>query len=243
MSRPLSLIAALLASNLASVQAQAPTERSPVFDGTRLKAFHLAGTVYRIRGADTAPAGTFAEELVVHHEELVLVNTTKTAVLGQILDTLIARLPDLKPIAYYQRGPVDTSRIDFRGIVATGSHRTLDGSSTPISFILNPSAYAEPTMLLILESATLQEGSSFTVRMFNPVMDSTTVPVTITVTGSTLLEGRSCWTILVRAGEGALSYWIDKTSLVPRRLLIPIDSRTSLLLEQSHDHQGIKRAP
>ena len=127
MSKPSTWIPILAACIPVTVAAQG-VEAPSRYDGRRLRPSIVSGTVYAVRGADTVQTGSYALELTVYEDRILFVNSSLTRLYGEIVDTIIDSLPDLQPIAYYERSRFGISRVDFRGAQATGSYTRPDGT-------------------------------------------------------------------------------------------------------------------
>jgi hypothetical protein len=222
----------MLFTLLPVILAQTAALHLPSLDPRRLTPGSTSGIIYAVHGRDTVEAGGYVEELTVDTTRVVLVRTTITEPAGQVVDTMVHRLPDLRPLMYSETSrKVGSMHVTFQGTRATGWSRGRDGDSTGIDAPIPAGAWDIPSLVLVVEASDLADGTVFSFPAFYPSGDGGAT-IDAAVTGAEAVRRRSCWVVQVTsAGDSVGTFWIDQETHLLRRSTLSPSPGVSLVLE------------
>lgn len=217
-----------------AVLAQTAVLRPPSLDPRRLTPGSTSGIIYTVRGRDTVEAGGYVEELTVDTTRVVLVRTTITEPAGQVIDTMVHRFPDLRPLMYSETSrKLGSVHVTFQGTRATGWSRGRAGDSAAIDAAIPAGAWDIPSLVLVVQASELGDGAAFSFPAFYPSGDGSAT-INAAVTGAEAVRRRSCWVVQVTSeGDSVGTFWIDQETHLLRRSTLSPSPGVSLVLEAS----------
>jgi hypothetical protein len=222
------MLAAILLSLRIGVCAAARAQAPPSFDARRLPFTTDSFAAYLIHRADTTLNGFVVSTLRSDGTRLTRVWSNSSQTLSSI-DTLVDRLPDLRPLAQWTHSSAHTARLAFDSARVSGWLRLPNGDSSAVDATFPAGAYNGSDFDLLVQASELREGLELDVPGFQMV-PSVIARMKGRVTGSESVSGRPCW---VFKGDNAgvpVEFWIDKSTRALRQLLIQFQVDQSYLL-------------
>lgn len=219
---------------VASGQASAP-------DGSRLALGTDSLVIYLVRDDARQRVGRLWDELqrvdVAGRPALRRVYRTENALFGPNLDTVVSRLPDLKPISLWTSGHQASYEARFREDSIVGRRAIGGGSVQPIARVADKTLYDAGTFDLIVRAAPLAEGWSIELPAYLATQDSV-VQLRARVTGSETLRRAAArkppvdvWVVDMDFAGLSSTMWIEKQSRALVRQVIRLRPGISMLME------------
>jgi hypothetical protein len=149
---------------------------------------------------------TFAGERVIRR-----IYTSRDAVLGNRVDTLIDQFDSLRPRSVRSHSSQGTESLDWRDEHVRGTVSGPGNAARGINENLPGAVYSAATVDLILRSSPLAEGYSVRIDAYSGFHSR--IEVTARVVGSEVIDGAGdAWRIDAHFGEVMVSFWVAKSS-------------------------------
>lgn len=188
-------------------------------DAKRLKTGVDTLAVFLIRGSDTTRTGTIVDHLRAEKDRLIRVYTTTDAVLGNGIDTIVSSLDGLRPLSYATHSASRIARLSFQPSEVHGWTRLPNGDSVTIQQALPADVFDGSSFDLILRASALGPDVKLVVPAF--LLGSNTVStLSGSVTGTDVVDQRSCWVVNANFAGMPVTFWIDKETRRLRRQLM-----------------------
>jgi hypothetical protein len=225
------LLLALLASAI-SLQAQGVSEPRP--DGRRLQLGTDSLDVFVVRQGQQQKTGIIVDQLdtvrVGGELRIQRIYSRTDVALGNGVDTLVDRFPDLAPrsVRSHSEGG-GTEILVWRGGRVTGSVEPTGRNKRSIDTSAAPQLYSSASFDLILRASPLTGGYELAAQTYSGRQGARTL--TARVIASEVLPGfGDTWRVDADFAGRAVTFWIAKTSRRLIRQLIQVAPGTELLI-------------
>lgn len=226
---------------LASLTAQARGARLPRLDGRRLPLQVDTFAVFLVRGSDTTRTGSVVDEVRADQGRLMRIYTASDRVLGEMLDTIVDVLRDLRPIAIKTRSSERVASLRYDSSNVSGWVRLPNGDSTTVQVPLSGPVFDGASFDLVVRASDLAEGDSLVAPSFI-IGPNTVSPIAGAVVGSTLVDGHACWIFKANFAGMPVTFWIDKETRALRRQLMQLRVDIGILFTHPATPRSGRRA-